>query len=284
MDTACSSSLVAVHVGRSHILSGEVVGALASGVHLLFNPVSVRSLCSAGMLSSCGRCQPLSDTADGYVRGEAAVAMILERDGTCEGNNSRTVLGILRGSAVNQDGRSSSLTAPNGQSQQVVISDAWASAGLAEGPAAITDLGLHGTGTALGDPIEVGAAVASIGSRLPPPGGAPPATVLLQANKASVGHGEAVAGISALLHAVATTGRFAAKPVLHLQGVNRHVESVIPQPDGSAQLQLLLPRAAAPTPLSAEQYSGVSSFAYQVSERPRIQGASRRASPASSLS
>lgn len=229
-----------------------------SGVHLLFNAGSISSLCAAGMLSPSGRCQALSGDADGYVRGEAAISMVLQSTGDVGANSqehSVAGLSILSGSSVNQDGRSSSLTAPNGQSQQAVLSDAWHSASQK-----IVDMqavALHGTGTALGDPIEVGALMhcVSPSSRQAP--------LLMQANKASIGHGEAAAGISSLYYTTLLLGQKAFKPVVHLRSVNPHVSAALPR--DSHTCMPLLPRLEASISQTSPAACGVSSFAYQVS-------------------
>jgi 3-oxoacyl-(acyl-carrier-protein) synthase len=121
-------------------------------------PINQRhALTTAGMLSPEGRCKTLDAAADGYVRAEAAGLLLLELLGGGSGNSSTGnagLLGVLAGSAVNQDGRSSSLTAPNGPAQQAVLRAALADAELSA--TQLSCLQLHGTGTPLGDPIEVG--------------------------------------------------------------------------------------------------------------------------------
>jgi acyl transferase domain-containing protein len=110
----------------------------------------------AGMLALDGRCKTLDAAADGYMRGEACVVHMLQ-SGTEAGSER---LALIAGTAVNQDGRSSSLTAPNGPSQQAVIKGALLTSGVSKSDLRVLEL--HGTGTALGDPIEVGAALAVI--------------------------------------------------------------------------------------------------------------------------
>ena len=235
-------------------------GAVAAGVHMIFNPTSINSLCAAGMLSPSGRCQALSDSADGYVRGESAICLLLKGN-EADASTAAAATCILIGSAVNQDGRSSSLTAPNGKSQEDVISSAWRKADLL--PGSMSTLGLHGTGTALGDPIEVGAAAACLkgedaaGDRSP---------VFLQANKSNVGHGEAVAGISALQFAIQSLTWQSAKAILHIQGVNPHVQTVSNQLLRDSGSSISMPRAGSVIPSSgrSSMKAGISSFAYQV--------------------
>jgi acyl transferase domain-containing protein len=119
-------------------------------------------LTRATMLSPDGRCKTLDASADGYVRGETCRALYLCQAGGAAAQRHRgdeqAHLGLLLASAVNTNGRASSLTAPNGQAQQALLREALAAAGLAAG--AVSGLQMHSNGTALGDPIEVGAASA----------------------------------------------------------------------------------------------------------------------------
>ncbi|MCP4465660.1 MAG: type I polyketide synthase, partial [Halieaceae bacterium] len=151
IDTACSSSLVGLHLGLAR---GEVYN-MVSGVHIMPNGTSTSYLLSAGMLTEDGRCKTLDAKADGYVRAEACCSVLLAPLSEANGTTKKAAV-RLRGSAVNQDGRSSSLTAPNGPSQQQVMLASLKRAGTS--PASVTVLEMHGTGTPLGDPIEVGAA------------------------------------------------------------------------------------------------------------------------------
>ncbi len=168
-----------------------------AGVNLLLHPEGHAMFQRAGMLSPAGRCRTLDAEADGYGRAEACCVMLLQPVQHATPASSHP-LALLAGSAVNQDGRSSALTAPNGPAQQEVVRAALASACLA--PADLHTLQMHGTGTPLGDPIEVGAAAAVLGSAAAP-GGAdlaiaatttPP--VALAASKATWSHAEPAAG------------------------------------------------------------------------------------------
>ena len=123
MDTVCSSSLVSTHLAAGEMAAGHCGAALSAGVNLLLTPNTTAMCQRAGMLAADGRCKALDGHADGYVRAEAAAAMLLVPWGTAraEGWQEDIVvpLLLLLGTAVNQDGRSSSLTAPNGPAQQV---------------------------------------------------------------------------------------------------------------------------------------------------------------------
>src|SRR5205807_412477 len=160
VDTACSSSLVAIHLARQSLLSGESTLAIAGGVNLTLFPAVTISFSHARMMAADGRCKPFDAGADGYVRGEGCGIVILKRlsDALRDGDH---IYALLRGSAVNQDGRTAGLTVPNGLAQQVVIRQALDQAGITSDQ--LSYIETHGTGTALGDPIEVHAIAAVLG-------------------------------------------------------------------------------------------------------------------------
>jgi 3-oxoacyl-(acyl-carrier-protein) synthase len=262
IDTACSSSLVAAHFAVGQISSGGVTGGLAAGVGLILSPEPTAMFAKAGMLAPDGRCKTLDAAADGYVRAEALGVLLLQAlaaDGAATA--AAAPLALLAGSAVNQDGRSSGLTAPNGPAQQEVLRAALASAGLA--PGELAGVEMHGTGTGLGDPIEVGALSAVLGGALLP-GSAP---VLLTAGKSWIGHAEAAAGAAGLLHAAHGVAAASAQAVLHLSAPNPYVASSLV----SGARGWALPRQAAGVPHTSTEgpARGVSSFAFQVWGRVR---------------
>jgi acyl transferase domain-containing protein len=154
VDTACSTSLVAVHLACNAIRNNECDMALAGGVNLMLTPEPMINLSKARMMSSTGRCRTFDAGADGYVRSEGAGVVVLKRLSAAEANGDR-ILGLILGSAVNHDGRSNGLTAPSRQAQASLLRAATRAAGVA--PADVGYVECHGTGTPLGDPIEVGA-------------------------------------------------------------------------------------------------------------------------------
>ena len=207
LDTACSSSLVAVHLAAQSLRAGECDQALAGGVSLLLLPEDTAYLADLGALSPTHRCHTFDARADGYVRSEGCGVVVLRRLGDAQRDGDR-VLAVIRGSAVNHDGRAAGLTVPNGVAQRAVLTAALAAAGARAEE--VGYLEAHGTGTRLGDPIEVDAALAVYGDR----GGAPP--LHLGAVKANLGHTELAAGVAGLIKAVLVLqrGRIPAQPAL----------------------------------------------------------------------
>ena len=152
LDTACSSSLVTVHLACQSLRRRESDLALAGGVNLMLSPEMTLALTKAHMMAPDGRCKTFDAAADGYVRGEGCGVIVVKRlsDALAAGDR---IIALIRGSAVNHDGRSNGLSAPNGPAQEAVIRAALADARLA--PADISYIEAHGTGTRLGDPIEI---------------------------------------------------------------------------------------------------------------------------------
>jgi acyl transferase domain-containing protein/D-arabinose 1-dehydrogenase-like Zn-dependent alcohol dehydrogenase/acyl carrier protein len=194
VDTACSSSLVAVHQACQALRLGECDLALAGGVNVLLSAKTAMTFSHAHMLAPDGRCKTFDAAADGYVRGEGCGVVVVKRleDAIRDGDRIRAV---IRGSAVNQDGASGGLTVPNGVAQQRVISAALQCAGIAAGD--VGYLEAHGTGTSLGDPIEVQAAGAVLGD-----GRDADRPLLIGSVKTNIGHLEAAAGIAGLIKVI----------------------------------------------------------------------------------
>ena len=211
VDTACSSSLVAVHLACQALRHGECGMALAGGVSLILTPETTVSLSKWGFMAEDGRCKTFDDGANGFVRGEGCGIMVLKRlsDALLSGD---PILALIRGSAVNQDGRSTVLTAPNGQAQEAVIRQAIANAHV--GPDQITYIEAHGTGTVLGDPIEVEAL-----SEIFKGGQA----CALASVKTNIGHLEAAAGIAGLIKVILAMQHRAIPAHLHLKKLNKHI-------------------------------------------------------------
>jgi acyl transferase domain-containing protein len=215
IDTACSSSLVALHQACRAVQSGDCDLALAAGVNALLTPEPTIYFSRARFMAPDGRCKPFDARADGYVRGEGCGVVVLKRLCDAERDGDR-VLAVIRGSAVNQDGASGGLTVPNGPAQQRVIREALRQAEFA--PHEVDYLEAHGTGTSLGDPIEVQAAAAVLGEGRPPT-----RPLLLGSVKANIGHLEAAAGIAGLIKVVLSMEHGLIPPQLHFRQPNGHI-------------------------------------------------------------
>lgn len=191
VDTACSSGLVAVHLACQSLNSGECDLALAGAVNLILEREISQGFQLAGALAADGHCKSFSEAADGYVRSEGGGMVVLKR-ATDQIPGQEPLWGHIRASAVNHDGMSQGLTAPNGLAQQRLLRQALDRAGLQ--PEDLGYLEAHGTGTPLGDPIEVAALHAVFGER---PSDRPP--LYIGAVKSHLGHLEAAAGLAGLI-------------------------------------------------------------------------------------
>ncbi len=197
LDTACSSSLVAIHLACQSLRWRESDTALVGGTNLLLSPGASIACSRWGMLSPEGQCKSFDAGADGYVRSEGAGVVVLKRLSDAQRDGNR-ILAVVRGSAVNQDGASSGVTVPNGPAQQALLRQALSTAKLT--PADIDYIEAHGTGTPLGDPIELDSLSKVFGDR---EGRAP---LVLGAVKTNLGHLEAAAGITGFMKTVLAVG------------------------------------------------------------------------------
>jgi acyl transferase domain-containing protein/acyl carrier protein len=247
VDTACSSSLVAVHLACQSLRSGESRMALAGGVNLILSPDLYIALSHSRMLAPDGRCKTFDASADGFARAEGCGVVVLKRLSDAQADGDR-ILAVIRGSAVNQDGPSSSLTAPNGPAQEAVIREALQQAGLA--PREIGFIEAHGTGTQLGDPLEVHALGAVFGTdraSVPP--------LCIGSVKTNIGHLEAAAGVTGLIKLVLSLQRRTIPAHLHFRTPSPHI--------AWSDFPLCVPATAMPwEPISGRRVGGVSSFGF----------------------
>ncbi len=193
IDTACSSSLVAVHLACQSLRRRESDHAIAAGVNLILSPENSIACSRWGMLAPDGRCKTFDASANGYVRSEGCGAVVLKRlsDALRDGDS---VLAVVRGSAVNQDGPSSGQTVPSGPAQQALMRQTLAAARLKASD--IDYIEAHGTGTALGDPIELEALSQVYSER------GDSAPLVLGSVKTNLGHLESAAGIAGFIKTV----------------------------------------------------------------------------------
>lgn len=215
LDTACSSSLVAVHQACHALHSGDCDLALAGGVNVLLSPVSTIAASRARMLSPVGRCKTFDASADGYVRSEGCGILVLKRMSDAVRDGDR-VCAVIPGSAINQDGASSGLTVPNGGAQQRLIAAALDRAGFDGGD--VDYLEAHGTGTALGDPIEVQAAGAAYGAARDVD-----RPLLIGSVKTNIGHLESASGVAGLIKVVLSLQHQVLPQSLHFETPSPHI-------------------------------------------------------------
>ncbi|MGE3402206.1 MAG: type I polyketide synthase, partial [Vicinamibacterales bacterium] len=215
VDTACSSSLVAIHLACQALRNGECAQALAGGVHLVISPEVTVYLSRIQALSPDGRSKAFSADADGYGRGEGCGMLVLKRlrDAQRDGDS---VLAVIRGSAVNHDGPSSGLTVPSGLAQERLLREALERARLS--PDEVDWIEAHGTGTVLGDPIEL-AALASVFPRQSRNG----RPLFVSSVKTNIGHLEAASGIAGVIKVILAMQHRAVPAHLHFNRPNPNV-------------------------------------------------------------
>ncbi|HRI84532.1 MAG TPA: SDR family NAD(P)-dependent oxidoreductase [Ignavibacteria bacterium] len=245
IDTACSSSLVALHTACKSIRLGECKTAIAGGVNLLLAPDWNVVFTEADMLAPDGKCKTFDAAADGYVRSEGCGIVVLKKLSEAIKSGDR-IYSVIKGSAINQDGKSNGLTAPNGPSQEDVIRKALKNAGVSSDE--ISYIETHGTGTPLGDPIEVNSIVKVISKDRSPEN-----ECYIGSVKTNIGHLEAAAGIAGViktslaLYHKEIPGHLnfsSLNPEIHTEGTAVKISSA--EKDWSA----------------AKRYAGVSSFGF----------------------
>lgn len=242
MDTACSSSLVALHTAVNSLNAGECDFALACGVNLMVSPEAMVALCKVRALSKEGRCKPFDANGDGYGRGEGGGIVLLKRLSQAK-KDGDPILAVVKGSAINHDGPTSGLTVPNMRAQSEVIESALAAANL--GPEEVSLIEAHGTGTHLGDPIEIQALEKVYGTdkRKSP--------LYLGSSKANLGHCEAAAGIAAVIKTVLCLQQEQVPPHVNFKTLNPRIDL--------SKLHATLPLELSPWKGKA---AGISSFGF----------------------
>jgi acyl transferase domain-containing protein/acyl carrier protein len=260
IDTACSSSLVALHRAAEALEQGHCEMVIAGGINVILSPVPYVSLERAGMLSPDGTGRAFDSDANGYVRGEGVGAVVLKKLSRAKADGN-PIYAVLRGTAVNHGGRASSLTAPNPIAQAEVIVRACEKAGV--NPAAISYIETHGTGTVLGDPVEVNGlkkAFAELYRKWNLPAPAKPHCALA-ALKNVIGHLEPAAGIAGVLRVLLAMKHKRLTGTPNIRELNRYLAL-----EGTP---FYIPREGQEwKPLSDEQgnplprCAGVSSFGY----------------------
>jgi len=247
VDTACSSALVAVHLAAASLRAGEADLAIVGGVSAILHPDAMRQACKMRMLAADGKCKTFDERADGFLMGEGCGVVVVERwrDAVANGHQ---VLALLRGSAVNQDGASNGLTAPSGPAQVAVIRAALADADMS--PGQIDYVEAHGSGTLLGDSIEMSSLHKVFG-----PGRDSAHPLVVGAVKTNIGHLTGASGMAGLIKTVLALRHDRIPPNLHLHTPNPAVDWT--------RCPTLLPDVVVPWPTSeGPRTAGVSSFGW----------------------
>lgn len=246
VDTACSSSMYAFHLACQSIRLGESSMALVGGCNVIISPSVMRTLSSMRFLSPTGQCHSYDQSADGYARGEGVGMLLLKRlsDATACGD---TIRAIVRASAVNQDGNTPGLTVPSASAQAALIRRCYEEAGISMDETAYFEG--HGTGTLLGDPIELQALGATFGlSR------SMDNLLAVGSVKANIGHQEGGAGLAGLIRAILALEKGIIPPIAELK-----------TPNAAFRLEdwkITLPDSAAPWPRDQPRRASVNSFGY----------------------
>jgi acyl transferase domain-containing protein/acyl carrier protein len=216
LDTMCSSSLVAIHMACQAIRSGDCELAVAGGVNVSSHPLKYLQLSRGGFLSTDGRCRSFGDGGDGYVPAEGSGAVLLKRRAAAEADGDR-ILAIVAGSGVNHGGAGQGFSVPNARSQGTVIAAALDRAGWT--PRALDYIEAHGTGTGLGDPIEITGLLRSFaghdlsGHEIP-----------IGSVKSNIGHAESAAGIAAVTKVLLQFRHGRLVPSLHADVLNANID------------------------------------------------------------
>ena len=205
LDTACSSSLVALHLAAEAIRNGTIDTAIVGGVNLLLSPFSYVGFSRASMLSPTGLCRPFDAAADGYVRSEGAIVVVLRSMAAAHKARNR-IHAVLVGSGMNQDGRTTGVFVPSATSQRQLLDQVYGD--FSVDPADLLFVEAHGTGTRVGDPIEADALGKGLGQKRSQP-------LPIGSVKSNVGHLEPVSGLAGMLKSILALNHGMVPATLH---------------------------------------------------------------------
>lgn len=247
VDTACSSSLVALHHACNSLRAGEASTALVGGVNLLLHPYPFVGFTKASMLSADGRCKPFDAAGNGYVRSEGGAMLLLKPLAQAQADGDE-IHAVIRATGVNADGaRKTGITIPSRDGQIELMRDVLRKSGLSA--ADVDFIEAHGTGTAVGDPIETAAigAVYGQGRERPLP---------ISSVKANLGHMEPASGMAGFVKAVLALKNQSLPPTLHLQTPNPHIDFA------GLNLQLVFDQHPLSTTPGKPLVAGLNSFGF----------------------
>lgn len=248
VDTACSSSLMAIHLASQALLNGEIDTAIAGGASLFIDERAFAAMQAAGMTSPTGPCKPFDERADGIMVGEGVGCVVLKRlsDALVEGDR---IEAIIRASAANQDGRSNGITAPNARAQSELLQRVLDLQGINSDTVDLVET--HGTGTRLGDPIEI-AALRDVYDTVTRP---PDRPLRISAVKACTGHTSEAAGVAGLIVALMALRKHRFPAIVGFGQTNSHIQMF-----RHAQLEFSATSTPWPEPLNHPRRAVVSSF------------------------
>ncbi|MCP5003294.1 MAG: SDR family NAD(P)-dependent oxidoreductase, partial [Planctomycetes bacterium] len=223
IETACSSSLVAIHRALQSIETGSCDAAIVGGINTIITPEAHISFNKAGMLCEDGRCKTFSSLANGYVRGEGVGMLFLKKLSQAEADGDN-IYGLIRGSAENHGGRANSLTAPNPKAQAALLKAAYKKSGL--DPRTISYIEAHGTGTELGDPIEINGLKAAFNELNKEFGydAAKTAHCGIGSVKSNIGHLELAAGVAGVIKVLLQFKHRKLVSTLHCKEINPYID------------------------------------------------------------
>ncbi|MET8560107.1 SDR family NAD(P)-dependent oxidoreductase [Streptomyces flaveolus] len=217
LDTACSSSLVALHLAQQALASGEIDIALVGGVSLYLLPGTYVRMSGARMLSARGQCRSFDQGADGFVPGEGVGALVLKRLSDAEADHDH-IHGVVLASGTNQDGKTNGITAPSANSQMELFRTVYDRYGI--DAASIGYIETHGTGTTLGDAIELDALSTVYRER-----GVAPRSCAIGSVKSNIGHTSAAAGVAGVHKVLLGLRHGLLVPSLHVETPNELLDS-----------------------------------------------------------
>ncbi|MCB0195284.1 MAG: SDR family NAD(P)-dependent oxidoreductase, partial [Anaerolineae bacterium] len=216
VDTMCSSSLTSIHLACESIKRGECAVALAGGVNISIHPNKYLQLSQSNFMASDGRCRSFGEGGDGYVPGEGVGAVLLKPLAQAEADGDQ-IYGLIKASSFNHGGKSQGYTVPNPVALRQLMADTLRKSGIP--PESLSYIEAHGTGTALGDPMEIRSLSQALGEDLPQG-----YTCAIGSIKSNIGHLEAAAGIAGLTKVLLQMKYRQLVPSLHAERLNPYID------------------------------------------------------------
>lgn len=247
IDTACSSGMYALHLACQSIKAGEIKQAIVGGTNLLLYPKLFLSLTKMHMMSPDGKCHSFDDRANGYGRGEAIGALIVKSLSAAIADGD-TIRAVIRATGCNQDGHTPGITMPSSQAQADLIRSTYAKAGLPLTDTAYFEA--HGTGTPLGDPLELSALGATFGEAR----SAEQTPLYVSSVKTNIGHTEGCSALAGIMKAVMSIEKGFIAPNAEFENLNPKLRL--------EEWKLALPPKTIPWPTTGLRRVSVNSFGY----------------------